>query len=115
MVQAMGGGLELLEGEPYEDLDRGDIARLGNRGSVVEGRLSVLAARAVENDPHLEAITGHIGGGGTGGTDGKSRWWIPRSQRRSTMSSLRRSWRRWPRLSRIDCNGWNRCARGFVR
>lgn len=73
MLQAIGEGFELLEAGPY-DLDMAKIANLWNHGSVIRGWLMELAARAFAKDPHLEAITGQIGGGSTGSWAVEEAW-----------------------------------------
>ncbi|HYF78742.1 MAG TPA: decarboxylating 6-phosphogluconate dehydrogenase [Symbiobacteriaceae bacterium] len=73
MLQAIGEGFELLEAGPF-DLDLAKIADLWNHGSVVRGWLMELAARAFTNDPHLDKITGEIGGGSTGNWAVEEAW-----------------------------------------
>jgi len=73
MLQAIGEGFELLEVGPF-DLDLAKIADLWNHGSVVRGWLMELAARAFTNDPHLDKITGEIGGGSTGNWAVEEAW-----------------------------------------
>jgi 6-phosphogluconate dehydrogenase len=73
MLQAIGEGFELLEAGPF-DLDLAKIADLWNHGSVVRGWLMELAARAFTNDPHLDRITGEIGGGSTGNWAVEEAW-----------------------------------------
>lgn len=65
MMQAIGEGFELLESAPYP-YEHAAIARLWNRGSVVRSWLVELAERAFAAEPHLEGITGEVGGGSTG-------------------------------------------------
>ncbi|MFZ5816431.1 MAG: phosphogluconate dehydrogenase (NAD(+)-dependent, decarboxylating) [Bacillota bacterium] len=65
MLQAIGEGFELIEAAPYP-LDKVQIANLWNRGSVIRSWLIELAGRAFAQDPHLEGITGAVGGGSTG-------------------------------------------------
>ncbi|HWI66200.1 MAG TPA: decarboxylating 6-phosphogluconate dehydrogenase [Symbiobacteriaceae bacterium] len=65
ILQAIGEGFELLDAGPF-DLDLAQVSELWNHGSVVRSWLMELAARAFKNDPHLEAITGEVGGGSTG-------------------------------------------------
>lgn len=65
MLQAIGEGFELLASSPY-DVDLRQVAELWSNGSVVRSWLMELAARAFARDPHLNAITGAVGGGSTG-------------------------------------------------
>lgn len=65
MMQAIGEGFELLESAPYP-YEHAAIARLWNRGSVIRSWLVELAGRAFSAEPHLEGITGEVGGGSTG-------------------------------------------------
>ncbi len=65
MLEAIGEGFELLESSPFS-LDLGQVAELWQHGSVVRSWLLELAARAFAKDPHLDAITGSVGGGTTG-------------------------------------------------
>lgn len=66
MLQAIGEGFELLEAGPYKELDLAQISKLWNHGSVIRGWLMELTARAFAADPHLDQITGEVGGGATG-------------------------------------------------
>jgi 6-phosphogluconate dehydrogenase len=74
MLQAIGEGFELLEAGPFKDLELAKIAELWNHGSVVRGWLMELAVRAFNNDPHMEKITGEIGGGSTGNWAVEEAW-----------------------------------------
>ena len=65
MLEAMGEGVELLEAGPFE-LDFEQVAELWRHGSVIRSWLMDLAAHAFARDPHLETITGSVGGGATG-------------------------------------------------
>jgi 6-phosphogluconate dehydrogenase len=73
MLQAIGEGFELLDAGPYA-LDLPKVAQLWNHGSVVRSWLMELTARALEKDPHLEAISGSIGGGSTGSWAVEEAW-----------------------------------------
>lgn len=65
MLQAIGEGFELIEAAPFE-LDNLQIAELWNHGSVIRSWLVELAAKAFAKDPHLDGLTGAVGGGSTG-------------------------------------------------
>jgi len=65
MLEALGEGFELLHAGPFA-LDLPQIAHLWAHGSVIRGWLVELVARALSKDPHLEGITGYVGGGSTG-------------------------------------------------
>ncbi len=65
MMQAYAEGFELLHAAQW-DLDLGSIADLWNQGSVVRSWLLELAADALEKDPGLERITGHVDDTGEG-------------------------------------------------
>lgn len=65
MLQAIGEGFELIEAAPF-DLDKLQIADLWNHGSVIRSWLVELAGRAFAKDPHLDELTGSVGGGSTG-------------------------------------------------
>ncbi|MGQ9682891.1 MAG: phosphogluconate dehydrogenase (NAD(+)-dependent, decarboxylating) [Anaerolineae bacterium] len=65
LLEAIGEGFELLAQGPF-DVDLRQVADLWRHGSVVRGWLMDLAARALEKDPRLEAISGIVGGGATG-------------------------------------------------
>jgi len=65
MLQALGEGFEMLESGPY-DLDLEAVAGVWNNGCVIRSWMLELAARALSADPHLEKISGEVGGGETG-------------------------------------------------
>ncbi|MBF0501100.1 MAG: decarboxylating 6-phosphogluconate dehydrogenase [Candidatus Riflebacteria bacterium] len=65
MMQAFAEGFALLE-EQGDDLDLHRISKLWNHGSVVRSWLLELAERAFAEDPHLEALAGHVDDSGEG-------------------------------------------------
>jgi 6-phosphogluconate dehydrogenase len=65
MLQAIGEGFETLESGPY-NLDLPEIARVWNNGCVIRSWMLELAGNALERDPHLDTLTGDVGGGETG-------------------------------------------------
>ncbi len=65
MLQAYGEGFEMLERSEF-GLDLHELARLWNRGSVVRSWLLELAEAALEKDPRLKGIRGHVEDSGEG-------------------------------------------------
>jgi 6-phosphogluconate dehydrogenase len=65
LMQAYAEGFELMHKSPY-GLDLPRIARLWMQGSVVRSWLLELAATALEQDPRLEKIKGHVQDSGEG-------------------------------------------------
>ncbi len=74
MMQAIAEGFEILEESPY-DLDLRAIAGLWQHGSVVRSWLIELCELAFAEDPHLDAIQGHVQDSGEG------RWTIEEATR----------------------------------
>ncbi|MBU1197829.1 decarboxylating 6-phosphogluconate dehydrogenase [Candidatus Micrarchaeota archaeon] len=66
LLQAYGEGFEVLEKGPYS-LSHADVARVWNHGGVIRSWLLELAESAFRKDPHLNALSGVVGGGETGG------------------------------------------------
>jgi len=67
LLQAYGEGFQLLQASPeFSDLDLSQIAAVWRHGSVVRSWLLDLAARALEEDPGLEAIRGYVEDSGEG-------------------------------------------------
>lgn len=65
ICQAYGEGFELMQASGF-DLDLPKVAHLWNQGSVVRSWLLELAERALEEDPRLERIRGHVEDSGMG-------------------------------------------------
>jgi 6-phosphogluconate dehydrogenase len=65
MMQAYAEGFEILNASEFE-LDLSAIARVWNHGSVVRSWLLELAQAALEKDPKLEQIRGHVEDSGEG-------------------------------------------------
>ena len=65
LMQAYAEGFELLQKSEYR-LDLPKIANLWNHGSVVRSWLLELAATALEKDPKLEQVKGHVEDSGEG-------------------------------------------------
>jgi 6-phosphogluconate dehydrogenase len=65
LMQAYAEGLALLERSEF-GLDLRAIAHLWNQGSVIRSWLLELAERALEKDPTLTAIKGHVEDSGEG-------------------------------------------------
>jgi len=65
LMQAYAEGFELLDASGF-GLDLAGIARLWNHGSVVRSWLLELTQAALEKDPRLQAIEGHVEDSGEG-------------------------------------------------
>jgi 6-phosphogluconate dehydrogenase len=65
MMQAYAEGFEILENSRF-DLDLPAISKLWQEGSVVRSWLLDLIARAYEDDPKMEKITGWVDDSGEG-------------------------------------------------
>ncbi len=65
ICQAYGEGFELMQASGF-DVDLPKVAHLWNQGSVVRSWLLELAERALEADPNLERIRGHVEDSGMG-------------------------------------------------
>ncbi|HLC79106.1 MAG TPA: decarboxylating 6-phosphogluconate dehydrogenase [archaeon] len=65
LLQAYGEGYALLEKSDYK-LDLEEVTKVYQNGSVIRSWLVDLIAHALKKDPHLEKISGVIGGGSTG-------------------------------------------------
>jgi 6-phosphogluconate dehydrogenase len=65
MMQAYAEGFELMHASPYKP-DLAKVAELWDHGSVVRSWLLQLAARALEDDPALERLTGYVEDSGEG-------------------------------------------------
>jgi 6-phosphogluconate dehydrogenase len=65
MMQAYAEGFELMQASPYKP-DLAKVAELWDHGSVVRSWLLQLAARALEDDPALERLTGYVEDSGEG-------------------------------------------------
>jgi 6-phosphogluconate dehydrogenase len=63
--EAIGEGFEILASGPYK-LDLPKVANVWAHGSVVRSWLVELLAKALEEDPTLDKLTGRVGGGETG-------------------------------------------------
>lgn len=66
MMESIGEGLELVKEGPYKDVDIAGLCRLWNNGSVIQGYLIELAARALEKDPKLSDIAPYVDDNGEG-------------------------------------------------
>ena len=67
LLQAYGEGFQLLKASSeFPDLDLSQVAEVWRHGSVVRSWLLDLAARALEEDPGLEAIRGYVDDSGEG-------------------------------------------------
>ncbi len=67
MMEAYAEGFELMKGGPYGDfLPLGDVASLWMKGSVVRSWLLELVASALQKDPGLASIRGHVDDSGEG-------------------------------------------------
>jgi 6-phosphogluconate dehydrogenase len=67
LMQSYAEGFEILEAGPYaESIDLAAICNLWQHGSVVRSWLLGLAARAFEEDPKLDEITGYVADSGEG-------------------------------------------------
>jgi 6-phosphogluconate dehydrogenase len=65
LMQAYAEGFELLVNGPF-DVDPGQIAELWRHGSVIRSWLLDLAARALDEDPKLERLSGYVDDSGEG-------------------------------------------------
>jgi 6-phosphogluconate dehydrogenase len=65
LLQAYGEGFEIMRASAFE-LDLGQIASLWRRGSVVRSWLLDLLAGALEREPGLESVRGHVDDSGEG-------------------------------------------------
>ena len=65
LLQAYAEGFELLDSSDF-DLDLPGIASLWNEGSVIRSWLLELAGRALEGDPGLDQLQGHVDDSGEG-------------------------------------------------
>ncbi len=67
MMEAYAEGFELMNAGPYGDtLPLGDVAGLWMKGSVVRSWLLELVASALQKDPGLASIRGHVDDSGEG-------------------------------------------------
>ena len=66
MMQAYGEGFEAMAAYPHADIDLAAVARLWMQGSVVRSWLLELGMLALEKDPELERIAGHVADSGMG-------------------------------------------------
>jgi 6-phosphogluconate dehydrogenase len=67
LLQAYGEGFQLLQASgDFPDLDLSQIAEVWRHGSVVRSWLLDLAARALEEDPSLDAVRGYVEDSGEG-------------------------------------------------
>lgn len=67
MMEAYAEGFELMKAGPYgETLPLGDVASLWMKGSVVRSWLLELVASALQKDPGLASIRGHVDDSGEG-------------------------------------------------
>jgi 6-phosphogluconate dehydrogenase len=73
LMQAFAEGFELLEAKQEFDLDLAQVARVWRQGSVVRSWLLDLTARALEEDPRLEALEAFVDDSGEG------RWTVQES------------------------------------
>jgi 6-phosphogluconate dehydrogenase len=66
LMQAYAEGFEIMGAKKDFDLDLHQVAEIWRYGSVVRSWLLDLAARALEDDPHLSAIRGWVDDSGEG-------------------------------------------------
>ena len=66
MMQSLAEGMELLKNGPFKNLELSDICSLWNNGSVIEGKLVMLAARALADDKELKDIAPYVEDTGEG-------------------------------------------------
>ena len=66
MMQSLAEGMELLKNGPFKNLELSEICNLWNNGSVIEGKLVMLAARALANDKELKDIAPYVEDTGEG-------------------------------------------------
>jgi 6-phosphogluconate dehydrogenase len=73
LMQAFAEGFELLEAKQEFNLDPAQVARVWRQGSVVRSWLLDLTARALEEDPRLQALEAYVEDSGEG------RWTVQES------------------------------------
>jgi 6-phosphogluconate dehydrogenase len=66
MMAAYAEGFNVLQHAPDYSMDLTSIAEVWRRGSVIGSWLLDLTAAALDEDPQLEAFTGHVGDSGEG-------------------------------------------------
>jgi len=66
MMQSLAEGLELLKNGPFRGLELSDICDLWGHGSVIEGKLVTLAARALADDNELKDVAPYVEDTGEG-------------------------------------------------
>ena len=66
MMQAFAEGFEILKAKEEFDLDLHNVGRIWQHGSVVRSWLLDLAVSALEKDPGLDEIMGHVSDSGEG-------------------------------------------------
>ena len=66
LMQSYAEGLEILRSSNQFDIDLGQVTELWRHGSVVRSWLLDLAARALEEDPDLTAVTDYVEDSGEG-------------------------------------------------
>ena len=70
MMQAFAEGFEILKAKEEFALDLHEVGRIWQHGSVVRSWLLDLAVNALEKDPGLTEIMGHVADSGEGRVDG---------------------------------------------
>jgi 6-phosphogluconate dehydrogenase len=66
IMQSLAEGFQLLAEGPYEGLNLAEIAKVWQKGSIIESKLNGLIERVYTDNPFFEGIEGHVDENGEG-------------------------------------------------